>query len=133
MAVSTANTILKFADTKEGLFEKLVDITSYPDLGSEPDKLDTTDLSDTRFMTNILGLQEAPDLTFEANYTKEAYEKIVAMTDEYYFNLEFGNDGEHGIFEWSGDIEVYATGAGVNEVRMMTITLSAATPIELKA
>ena len=43
-----------------------------------------------------------------------------------------GQDGEHGIFEWSGEIDVYATGGGVDEVREMTVVLSAETEIKLK-
>ena len=58
----------------------MVDIISYPDLGSTPSKLDTTDLSATKYKTSILGLQEAPDLVFECNYDKEAYLSISAMT-----------------------------------------------------
>lgn len=133
MAVNTSNTILKYASTEEGPFAKLIDITSYPDLGSEPNKLDTTDLSDTRFMTSILGLQEAPDLTFEANYTLEAYELVSGLVGEQYFQLEFGPEGVDGKFAWKGDISVFATGGGVDEVRGMTVTLSASTPIELIA
>lgn len=134
MAKTTANTILKTAATQEGPFEKLVDITDYPDLGSEPNKLDTTDLSDTKYMTNILGLQEAPDLEFEANYELDKYTEIAALQDagDQWFNLELGADGVDGIFEWSGSVQVYKNGGTVDEVRKMTIVLSATTPIELK-
>lgn len=134
MAKTTANTILKWAESKAGTFEKLVDITDYPDLGSEPNKLDTTDLSDTKYMTNILGLQEAPDLEFEANYELAEYTKIAAMQNkDYWFNLELGAAGVDGIFEWSGSVQVYKNGGAVDEVRKMTIILSASTPIELKS
>lgn len=134
MAINTANTILKFSADEAGPFEKLVDITNYPDLGSEPNKLDTTDLSATKYMTNILGLQEAPDLEFEANYTLADYSKIADMTgQEYYFNLEMGVEGIDGIFEWKGAVQVFQNGGGVDEVRKMTIVLSASTPIELKS
>lgn len=134
MAKTTANTILKTAATKEGPFKKLVDITDYPDLGSEPNKLDTTDLSDTKYMTNILGLQEAPDLEFEANYELDKYTEIAALQDagDQWFNLELGADGVDGIFEWSGSVQIYKNGGTVDEVRKMTIVLSATTPIELK-
>ena len=100
----------------------------YPDLGATPSKLDTTDLSQTTYKTSILGLQELPDLTFEANYDESAYNTIQALTaSNYYFQLLFGaGDGK---FEWQGQIRVFANGAGVDEVRKMTITLSASTPI----
>lgn len=133
MATSTANTILKSSKSQEGPFTKLVDITDYPDLGSTPNKLDTTDLSATKFKTDILGLQEIPDLTFEANYDLAKYTEISAMTGINWFNLELGTDGVNGVFEWSGEIAIYKNGGGVDEVRKMTIVLSASTPIGIKA
>lgn len=133
MAVHTGGTILKFADTAEGPFEKLVDVTNYPDLGSEPSKLDTTDLSATRYMTNILGLQEAPDLTFEANYDLDAFTTINSMDGEYFFNLEFGEDGVDGVYAWEGNVQVFVVGGGVDEVRKMNVIVSASTPVELKS
>lgn len=126
MAVSTQTTTL-FSGTDGVAFTKLLDITSYPDLGSAPSKLDTTDLSATKFKTSILGLQEVPDLTFEANYDKTAYTAISAMTTKRYFRLSFGS--ADGKFEWQGQIAVYANGGGVDEVRKMTVVLSAETPI----
>jgi len=128
MAVSTQVTTLNYKVLVGDTFAKLCDITSYPDLGATPSKLDTTDLSQTTYKTSILGLQELPDLTFEANYDESAYNTIQALTaSNYYFQLLFGaGDGK---FEWQGQIRVFANGAGVDEVRKMTITLSASTPI----
>ena len=133
MATTTALTILKTSKTQDGVFVKLLDIKSYPDMGSEPDKIDTTDLSQAKFKTSILGLQEAPDLTFEANYDLAVYNTISAMTGTQWFNLEFGLDGVDGVFEWSGEVQIFVTGGGVDEVREMTVILSAETPIDLKA
>jgi hypothetical protein len=130
MAVSTQVTTLS-SGTDGSSYTKLVDITSYPDLGSAPSKLDTTDLSATKFKTSILGLQEVPDLTFEANYDKASYQAISAMTGNRYFKLTFGS-GE-GSFTWQGQVQVYANGAGVDEVRKMTLVLSASTPITFVA
>lgn len=133
MAISTAITTLLSGAT-DSSYTKVCDITSYPDLGAEPNKLDTTDLSAKKMKTSILGLQETPDLTFEANYTKDAYEAIQTMADANvlrYFKLEFGEAGAEGAFTWQGKISVYATGAGVDEVRKMTITVSAETEIKM--
>lgn len=131
MAINTSNTILKYAETKEGSFEKLIDITNYPDLGGVPNKLDTTDLTQIKFKTSILGLQEIPDLSFESNYTLENYKKVQALEGKtLWYQLEFGENGKYGKFQWSGDISVYVSGAGVDEVRKMMTTLSAETPIE---
>lgn len=128
MAISTANTILSYSsDGTE--FNKLVDITNYPDLGATPSKLDTTDLTAKKFKTSILGLQEIPDLTFEANYDKEAYALIDGLKDTYTFKLEFGENGVDGTFTWDGQVSVYTVGAGVDEVRKMSVTCSAETEI----
>lgn len=128
MAVSTASTILSYSSA-EGTFTKLVDITNYPDLGATPSKLDTTDLTAKKFKTSILGLQEIPDLTFEANYDKEAYTLIDGLTDTYTFKLEFGEGGVDGTFTWDGQVSVFTVGAGVDEVRKMSVTCSAETEI----
>lgn len=130
MAVSTQVTSLNYKSTEVGSYGKLVDITSYPDLGSAPSKLDTTDLSAMKFKTSILGLQEVPDLTFEANYDADDYATISALEgDELFFQLVFGDTD--GSFTWKGQVAVYANGAGVDEVRKMTLVLSASTPITM--
>lgn len=128
MATTTANTILKYS-VDGTLFNKLVDIVSYPDMGSAPSKLDSTDLSATKFKTSILGLQEVPDLTFEANYDKTAYDLISGLTDVYELQLIF-NDGADGGLEWSGQVSVFINGGGVDEIRKMTVTCSAETEIQ---
>lgn len=129
MAISSATTTLMYCTTENGTYTKLVDIVNYPDLGSTPSKLDTTDLSATKYKTSILGLQEIPDLTFECNYDETAYTTISAITTPQFFKLYFGTNGADGIFAWKGQISVYANGAGVDEVRKMTVTLSAETAI----
>jgi len=134
MAVSTATTTLMYTTDLVAPYDtpalsKLLDIVNYPDLGSTPSKLDTTDLSATIFKTSILGLQEIPDLTFEANYDEAKYNTISALTATYHFSLYFGTDGADGKFSWDGQIRIFANGGGVDEVRKMTVTLSASTPI----
>lgn len=130
MAISTAITTLLYSADVGVTYTKLVDIKSYPDMGGSPSRLDTTDLSAERFKTNILGLQETPDLTFEANFDADAYVAIEALAGTSYpFKLEFGDSGEFGSFTWTGQVTVFANGGGVDEVRSMTIDISAETEI----
>jgi len=124
MAISTINTTLLY-DTGSGTFEKVCDIKSYPDMGSAPSKIDTTDLSQTERMTSILGLQEDSDMTFEANFDATAYALIKGIEADTDFKLEFGDEGVDGEFYWTGKLSVFIMGSGVNEVRKMQITLSA--------
>lgn len=130
MAISTAITTLLYSTDAGVTYTKLVDIKSYPDMGGSPSRLDTTDLSAEKFKTNILGLQETPDLTFEANFDADAYVAIEALAGTSYpFKLEFGDGGEFGSFTWTGQVTVFANGGGVDEVRSMTIDISAETEI----
>lgn len=132
--VNTANTLLKYCATKTGSYVSLCPIASYPDLGSAPSKLDTTDLSATTFKTSILGLQETPDMTFECNYDETIYNAVNLLTGKYYFQLSFGT--ADGKFTWYGGVKVYANGGGIDEVRKMTVVTSCegagdlTTPIE---
>lgn len=130
MAILTAGTYLMYKASGGSTYTKLCDITSFPDMGSTPSKIDVTDLSATGMKKNILGLQEAPDLTFEANYDKTTFTTIKALEGTVQeFQLQFGTDGEDGKFTWSGKLIVYATGGGVDEARKMTIAISAETEI----
>ena len=129
MAISTALTTLSYSTDNGTTYIKLVDILSYPDMGSTPSKLDTTDLSASKFKTSILGLQDVPDLAFECNYDKTAYTLIQTLTATYKFKLSFGATGTDGTFIWGGNISIFTGGGGVDEVRKMTVTLSASTAI----
>ena len=130
MAIATMNTILEYKNETE--FVKLVDIKDYPDLGSAPELLETTTLTETERHTNIKGLQDATDLTFTANYTLADYEKVKALEgEEQEFQLKLGEDGVDGIFGWKGELSVFLVGGAVNEVREMTITISESEPLAL--
>lgn len=129
MPTSTAQTYLFYKPTSGATAEKLLDITSYPDLGSTPSKIDVTDLSAEKFRKSILGLQDVPDLTFEANYEPDVFKKIDALTGNYDFELQFGVNGADGKFTWNGEIKIFMMGGGVDEARKMQVTLSAETEI----
>ena len=124
-----------------GNYEKLVDIKSYPDLGGTPEVLETTTLSD-RVQTNILGIQSLDALEFEMNYTLADYQKLVALEkkNESYAVWFGGTDngdgtvtptGEDGKFAFDGELTVWVSGGGVNEVVNMTCSIAASTVIAL--
>ena len=60
---------------------------------------------------------------------KSIENKPEEIEDRFYQELEFGTAGADGIFTWNGNVSVYANGAGVDEVRKMTLTLSSETEI----
>ena len=138
MAVSTYKSFLMVKNTTT--WEKLVDIKSYPDLGGAPELLEATTLSDAATV-NIFGIQTLDAMEFECNYTLADYTKLKAMEgEEKQFAVWLGGSeaagvatptGEDGKFEFGGHLSVYVNGGGVNEVRNMTVSIAASTPITL--
>jgi hypothetical protein len=126
MAKCTNKTFLMVKKSGGDSFEKLIDITQYPDLGGSKEKLDVTTLSDTRKRT-INGIEDSSDLEFSAWYEKDDYEKLLALEaadsiDTY--QLWFGDDGADGIFEWSGKMAVYPTSGSSNAAREMSFSIT---------
>jgi len=122
--IATINTVLKCAGTK------LCKIKTYPDLGGAPELLETTDLEDIS-QTFTTGVQSIDAMEFTANYTKTAYEAVLAAADgtTKAYELDMGEDGADGKFYWSGTHTVRVTGGDVNAVREMVITCIPSTAI----
>ncbi len=112
-------------------YTKLVDIINYPDLGSAPDKIDVTTLSDA-MKTNILGIQGAADsMDFDILYDPTTFKSLKDMENKTLHLAIFlgGEDGKLGKFKFDGMLSVYLAGGGVNEARKAKVSLSASTVI----
>jgi hypothetical protein len=137
MAISTYKVFL-MKSTDGSTYEKLIDIKDFPDLGGSPEMLETTTLSDA-MQTYIPGIQSLDALEFNSNYTKEDFDTLKALEGiEMSFAVWFGGTvtggvatptGSDGKFEFKGQLSVFPTGGGVNEVVGMTITIAPSTPI----
>ena len=126
MAISTQGVTLKWGEDFSNLTKK-IDIKNFPDLGGAPEMLETTTLSDDT-QTYILGIQSLDALEFTANYTREDYEAVLADSGkDLYYALEFGENGSEGVFEWQGQHSVWVTGADVNAVVEMVISIAPST------
>lgn len=126
MAKLTNYTFLMVQKSGETEFTKLVDITEYPDMGGEKEKIDVTTLSDIKKRT-INGIEEVSDLAFKAWYEKEDYEALLELEEADTidtYQLWFGEDGEDGIFEWSGKMHVYPSSGSSNAAREMAFSIS---------
>lgn len=139
MATSTYKTFLmKGSGTTTLTYQKLVDITEFPDIGGEPELLDTTTLSD-KMRTFILGIQNNEGMAFNANYDPTDYQALKALDGvETPYAVWFGGTesggvvtptGSEGKFEFKGQLSVRVNGGAVNEVRGMTITIAPTTVI----
>ena len=138
MATSSYKTFLM---TKKGAaYEKLVDIKDFPDLGGEPEMLETTTLSDP-MQTYIEGIQSQDALEYTINYDLATYQKLLAMKGtETEFAVWFGGDeangvvtptGAEGKFNFKGCLSVRVVGKGVNEVKEAIISIAPSTSITL--
>ena len=136
MAISTYKVFLmKKTDSAYG---KLIDIKEFPDIGGDPELLETTTLSD-KMQTFILGIQANEGLSFTANYTKADFETLQALEGtEQDYAIWFGGtesggvltpDGNNGKFSFKGELSVHVTGGSVNEVVEMGITIAPTTVI----
>lgn len=137
MATSTYMTFLMHKKSAGG-YEKLIDITEFPDLGTDPEMLETTTLSD-RMQTFIMGIQGNEAMTFNTNYDHTGYKALKALKNKtegyavWFGGTENENDvtptGSEGKFAFDGQLSVRVTGGGVNEVRGMAITIAPSTII----
>lgn len=142
-ASSTYKTFL-MRSTDGTSYTKVIDIKEFPDLGAEPDTLDTTTMTDA-MRTSILGLQDVGNLSFQANYDPDQFQTLqgYVTSDESapnYYAVYFGGTdvsgsdptptGALGMFKFKGRMACWVEGAGVNEVRNIAISIAPATKIE---
>lgn len=142
MAISTYKVFLMKKGTTGDTYEKLIDIKEFPDLGGAPEMLETTTCSDPA-QTYIKGIQSQDALEFTANYTKEDYDKLSKLSGiETDYSVWFGGTeaagkatptGSDGKYDFKGDLSVYITGGGTNEVVSMTISIAPSTVISPNA
>ena len=142
MAISTYKVFLMHKASSGDTYTKLTDIKEFPDLGGEPEMLETTTLSDN-MQTYIAGIQSMDGLSFSANYDMTEYQKLKALEGKKEsYAVWFGGtessgtvtpDGSNGKFAFDGELSVYPVGGGVNEVVGMNITIAPSTPITFSA
>nr|DAT41305.1 MAG TPA: Major tail protein [Bacteriophage sp.] len=138
MASSTYQTYLMYKATTGGsaTFSKLIDIITLPDLGSPPEQIDTTTLSDPMRMY-IPGVEDVGSLEFEVLYDQDSFDTInkLGRETEYDFAVYVGADsdgtpdGHNGKWTFKGRIAIVKTGGGVNEYQGATVTIYPSTAI----
>ena len=126
--------VAKSGDT----YEKLVDITDYPDIGDNPQMLDATTLSDDG-VRQIPGINNANALEFGYNYDPQTYKKIKEMKEPntkfaiYLGGTSEAPTGELGMFKFSGQISTYMSGGATNEVRKAKLKIAVSSKVEFSA
>lgn len=126
--ISTINTVLKWGTTAANV-AKVVPVKTVPELKGAPDLLETTDLEDEQ-QTFCQGVKTSDTKEFTANFSKDDYDAVLADAgEELFYQVEFGEDGEDGIWSWKGNHDVRWTEMGVNGVREMIISVVMSTKL----
>lgn len=129
MAESTIGTYLGYdsspsassATTAPTEFALACDITDYPDLDSPAERIETTTLSD-KGRTYTKGLKDTAELTFTANFDKDKYTSLERIADTVrYWAVLF--EESKSLFYFKGKASVAILGAGVGDVRTMSVTI----------
>lgn len=141
--ISTYQTYLMYRTTSSGTWDKVIDITSFPDLVHPKEQIDITTLSDyMRVYINGIG-DTSGEMSFGANYTAQNYATVNALEGHIYeYAVWFGAsgeqgqevpDGHNGKFSWTGDISAGISGGGVNEAVGMTVNCTPSTVVNFTA
>ena len=132
MARNSAGTFLMHK-AEGGSWEKLVDVTTSPATGGEPEMIDITTLSDhTERKTD--GIRKMETMKWEALYNPTDYAKLVALQGKeedyaiWYGGTEEGDTikptGDYGSWSFKGKLNVYASEVSTNSPYGMTITIA---------
>ena len=125
MAQNSAGIFVGYGETESAL-TLLPDVASIPDIGGEPETLETTTLKNKKYTSYIAGLQDlGGSLGFEANLTPElqkACKNIIGKTQTWYICFPAPLSC---YYKWTGELQpLPVTGVGVNEVLKTTIYIT---------
>lgn len=93
-----SQTKLEYASTESGTKTRLYGLRVVPDIGGEPDDIETTTLDNVKYKTAILGLQDIQKYTFEFNMEDPSAESNYKLASDledsgnvYYWFLTLSN------------------------------------------
>lgn len=91
-------TKLEYSTSSTGSYTRIYGLKTIPDIGGEPNRIDTTDLDNTEYETNMYGLKPAQAYNFDFNMqdpSAEANIKLVSDMEDagtnYYWKLTYSN------------------------------------------
>lgn len=123
----TAEKVILTSGVKPTEFTWLDDIKDTPDMGSTPETIDTTTLSNRKYNTNEDGLQNVEGHDFTVNWNHETKNKIDALTKPQVFCVCYP---DCSCDLWIGKPKYWRNGVGVNGVVEATLHTSAMTETE---
>ena len=73
---------LEFATTESGEYKQIKGLKTTPDIGGEPNSIDTTDLDNTEFETAMHGLKPVQNYAFEFNMEDPPAEANIKLASD---------------------------------------------------
>lgn len=70
---------LEYCATQNGTYKKIKGLKTTPDIGGEPNMIDTTDLDNTEYETAMPGLKPAQNYNFEFNMENPSAEANIKL------------------------------------------------------
>lgn len=109
-------------------YKRIYGLSNIPDVGGTPQRIDTTDLDNTKFETSILGLQPALELDFEFNMEDPSTTSNIKLVSDmedagkvYEFRLTYNN----GItVEFSSEVRTTLVGGASGDLSKFTLHLA---------
>ena len=125
-AYSTYNgTKLEYSETEAGTYKQIHGLLSVPDIGGEPNDVDTTTLDNTKYETSKYGLMKAVKLPYEFNLedpTVTANIKLAIDLEDagkvYYWKLTFSNGI---VISYKSDVKTDIKGGKSDELIKFTM------------
>lgn len=130
MAFSSYNAKLMVKKDGSTNWEQLCPIKGLPQIGGEPEQLETTTLDDS-IQTFIDGIQQQESMSFVMNANKKVRGELNKLKgQELDLSIWLGNDGQggEGKFTGKGKITYYINEAEVNAVVEMTLVVTPTAP-----
>lgn len=119
---------LEYSATKTGTYTQIYGLKTIPEIGGEPNTIDTTDLDNTEFETAIMGLKPVQNYSFEFNLelpSATANIKLVNDLEEAdttsWFKLTYAS-GITVVFE--SKVRTTLTGGSSGDLEAFSINLS---------
>lgn len=125
---SYSGTKLSYSATESGTYTQIYGITTSPDIGSEPETIETTTMDNLKFKTAIKGLQEVQSYTFEFNMedpnVEANFKKATDLEDSkeiVYWKYELSN----GVtVSFRSDVSTMIRGGSYGDIIGFNMTLS---------
>ncbi len=125
---------LEYGTTKGTYDKRLYGLLSIPEIGGEPNEIDTTTLDNTEFETVKYGLKPAVKMAIEFNMEDPNTEANINLVygmekakSTYYFKITRGNGITH---EFASKVKYGYNEIGVNEIDKFTLYLAPISEVE---